>query len=226
MLKRLVLIPNTTVTPKDDVLLLDAPGFPDPKNAQHTIAAFHSYIFAREDNRFTEHAELVLLPALGKDVSNVTQLLTERLRIFPLAPLTLKSVEVDFCKGIIVSHDGGFGILSDIDDTIKLTNTSDEKEFLLITPSGRTTNPYRACRRSTPPHSQQLSTRHNSSTHLNDGPDVPLLPHGLRLPFMTSSGASDYKMGVMDSVCGMYPNEKFLAIGDSAQQDPETHAEA
>lgn len=44
--------------------------------------------------------------------------------------------------------------------------------------------------------------------------------------FMESDGIFEYKSAIIDQIKGMYPNKRFLAIGDSTQKDPETYAEA
>ncbi len=44
--------------------------------------------------------------------------------------------------------------------------------------------------------------------------------------FMESDGIFEYKSAIIDQIKGMYPNKRFLAIGDSTQKDPETYGEA
>lgn len=51
--------------------------------------------------------------------------------------------------------------------------------------------------------------------------DIPGL-----LDFAASNGVQEYKVSMIDRIHGMYPNKKFLAVGDSTQKDPETYAEA
>lgn len=51
--------------------------------------------------------------------------------------------------------------------------------------------------------------------------DIPGL-----LDFAANSGIQEYKISMIDRIKGMYPNKKFLAVGDSTQKDPETYAEA
>ena len=41
-----------------------------------------------------------------------------------------------------------------------------------------------------------------------------------------TNGIFEYKSAVIDQIKGMYPNKKFLVIGDSTQKDPETYGEA
>jgi phosphatidate phosphatase APP1 len=46
------------------------------------------------------------------------------------------------------------------------------------------------------------------------------------LDFAKSDGVFEYKSAMIDRIKGMYPNKKFVAIGDSTQKDPETYGEA
>ncbi|KAG6907793.1 hypothetical protein DXG01_007332 [Tephrocybe rancida] len=41
-----------------------------------------------------------------------------------------------------------------------------------------------------------------------------------------SNGILEYKLSQIDRIHGMYPNKKFLAVGDSTQKDPETYGVA
>lgn len=41
------------------------------------------------------------------------------------------------------------------------------------------------------------------------------------LDFTASDGVFEYKSAMIDRIKGMYPDMKFLAIGDSTQKDPE-----
>lgn len=46
------------------------------------------------------------------------------------------------------------------------------------------------------------------------------------LDFANSNGVQEYKVSMIERINGMYPNKKFLAVGDSTQKDPETYGEA
>lgn len=46
------------------------------------------------------------------------------------------------------------------------------------------------------------------------------------LNFAGSNGVQEYKLSMIDRIHGMYPNKRFLAVGDSTQKDPETYGEA
>lgn len=47
------------------------------------------------------------------------------------------------------------------------------------------------------------------------------------IEFITDTGAIlDYKLSMIDRIHGMYPQKKFLTVGDSTQKDPETYGEA
>lgn len=46
------------------------------------------------------------------------------------------------------------------------------------------------------------------------------------LSFIKSDGIFEYKVAMIDRIKGMYPNKKFVAIGDSTQKDPETYGES
>lgn len=44
--------------------------------------------------------------------------------------------------------------------------------------------------------------------------------------FVTSSNTEAFKIASIDRLKGMYPNKKWLAIGDSTQKDPEVYAQS
>jgi len=51
------------------------------------------------------------------------------------------------------------------------------------------------------------------------------IPEAIR--FLTESSAQtfEHKLSVLNRVHSMYPNKKFLTVGDSTQKDPEVYAE-
>lgn len=56
--------------------------------------------------------------------------------------------------------------------------------------------------------------------------NLTLADVGGLLDFAASNGVQEYKVSMIDRIKGMYPNKKYLTIGDSTQKDPETYAEA
>ncbi|KAF8624707.1 hypothetical protein AX17_007038 [Amanita inopinata Kibby_2008] len=149
---------------------------------------------------------------------------------------------------VFFSPDSGFGVISDIDDTIKVTDVLDTVSTLKATfldnpvPVAGMPELYASLSKSlSSPHFLYVSgsmfqiypflrkfidTTYSSAK----GPiflrnltytDIPGIVN-----FIQSDGVFDFKLSVIDQIKGMYPNKKFLAIGDSTQKDPETYGAA
>ncbi|KAF8622416.1 hypothetical protein AX15_007061 [Amanita polypyramis BW_CC] len=146
----------------------------------------------------------------------------------------------------IFFHDNsGFGVISDIDDTIKVTNVLNPATLLKTTflddpvPVPGMPRLYKSL-------AQAFSSDfiYVSGSMLQIYPFLhdfihstyaasrgPLFLRNLTdisdiVNFIQSDGIYEYKSTIIDQINGMYPNKKFLVIGDSTQKDPETYGEA
>ncbi|KAK0463293.1 hypothetical protein IW261DRAFT_1347935, partial [Armillaria novae-zelandiae] len=150
---------------------------------------------------------------------------------------------------IFPSGTNGFGIISDIDDTVKVSHVLDTVEFIKTTLFDN------------PEPVPGMPDLYASLTQtLNDPPFIyitgspyqlfPFLCNFLMTSFPKSRGPIfsqnviledvaqvinvlsnpndllDYKLSQIDRVHGIYPNKAFLTVGDSTQSDPEVYAEA
>lgn len=151
---------------------------------------------------------------------------------------------------VFFSPDEGFGVISDIDDTIKISNVLDTasllKSTLLEAPKFVPGMPdLYASLASTLPTPQFvyitatpyqfypfLNSFIDSSFSASKGPiftqnltvvDIPEL-----INFVTDAGSDPlaYKLSMIDRVQAMYPKKKWVVIGDSTQKDPEVYAAA
>ncbi|KIY62350.1 hypothetical protein CYLTODRAFT_494702 [Cylindrobasidium torrendii FP15055 ss-10] len=147
------------------------------------------------------------------------------------------------------SEDAGFGVISDIDDTVKVSNvldtmkaikavlfddavpvsgmpelysslveSLDDPNFIYITGS---------------PYELYPNLHDFISTSFVDSRG-PILTKNLTVTniaelasqIFDDSDTLNYKVSQIDRVHELYPNKKFLAIGDSTQKDPEVYAKA
>ncbi|TFK28491.1 hypothetical protein FA15DRAFT_700943 [Coprinopsis marcescibilis] len=151
-----------------------------------------------------------------------------------------------FKASIFSSANSGFGVLSDIDDTIKVSNVLDRiallKSTLLEEPKAVPGMPELYASLATSLNSPQFvyltATPYQFYPFLNRFVDSaysaskgPILSQNLTIvdipeaiEFISSSNTFAYKVSQIDRVQALYPNKKFLLIGDSTQADPEVYA--
>ncbi|KAJ6515591.1 hypothetical protein C8R45DRAFT_213040 [Mycena sanguinolenta] len=146
----------------------------------------------------------------------------------------------------------GFGVISDIDDTVKVSHTLDKlllaKATLIDTPVPVTGMPdvYASLAKSlstgnaSPQFIYVSASPFQLYPFLRDFIDTtysassgPIMLNNLTttslsaiVDFAQSNGIQDYKSAMIDRIQGMYPGKKFLTVGDSTQKDPETYGEA
>ncbi|KAJ7752752.1 hypothetical protein DFH07DRAFT_960400 [Mycena maculata] len=149
---------------------------------------------------------------------------------------------------VFPSSADGFGVISDIDDTVKVSHTLDKlllaKATLIDTPVAVTGMPdlYKSLASSlnSPQFIYVSASPFQLYPFLRDFIDTtyaassgPIMLNNLTTTNLTSitdfaanDGIEDYKSAMIDRIQGMYPGKKFLTIGDSTQKDPETYGEA
>lgn len=283
----------------DDVLLFDAPSFPDPADPGNTLVSLQAFVSLRQIDlgALTTGVEAVL-KAIGLDIGDKLSTVEERIRLFGAVGLAGKNVQVDvggcdqqaslagtsglpnlgmalqnvsvgacggakeftaqvttsglnsrkFGASVFPSPNSGFGVISDIDDTVKVSNVLDKlalaKSTFLDDPVAVTGMPelYASLAKSlkSPQFIYVSGSPFQLYPFLNNFIDTaysaskgPILLQNLTLvdiqgllDFAKSDGILEYKVSMIDRIHGMYPNKNFLAVGDSTQQDPETYAEA
>ncbi|KAF8647337.1 hypothetical protein AX16_006799 [Volvariella volvacea WC 439] len=187
-------------------------------------------------------------PDLGMGLQNVSlgacntaRQLTGQVRLSSLDRRTITTT-------IFNSPDSGFGVISDVDDTIKISNVLDKlalaKSTLLEAPKfvpgmpdlysslSRSLNDPQFIYISGSPFQLYPLLRDFIGTNFPQarGPlllqNLTLINPQTLLDFAGGDGVETYKISMIDRVKGMYPNKRFLTIGDSTQRDPEIYAEA
>ncbi|KAJ8508513.1 hypothetical protein ONZ45_g9222 [Pleurotus djamor] len=156
-----------------------------------------------------------------------------------------------FQNTIFPSAPDGFGVISDIDDTIKISNTLDKlevvKSTLLDDPKPVVGMPElyaslsRSLTTSSPPQfiyvsgspfqlypflRSFVSTTYSASRGPLFLQNLTLIDIPGLLDFAQSDGILEYKTEMVQRVQSFYPGKKWLTIGDSTQKDPETYANA
>ncbi|GLB39808.1 putative uncharacterized conserved protein (DUF2183) [Lyophyllum shimeji] len=152
-----------------------------------------------------------------------------------------------FTATVFCSPNSGFGLISDIDDTIKVSHVLDKvalaKSTLLDAPQAVAGMPELYASLAKSLNSPQFIYISGSPFQLypflhkfihttysaSKGPILlQNLRNGIRglADFAGGGGVQRYKISMIERVHQMYPKKKFLAVGDSTQQDPETYAEA
>ncbi|KAJ2922928.1 hypothetical protein H1R20_g14204, partial [Candolleomyces eurysporus] len=282
----------------DDVLLFDAPAFPDPNNSGNTIANFQTYVSLRQIDLGVATAAITeLLSKAGIQVGNQLNTVQERIKLFGSIGLPGKNVEVvvpgcstsaklpstsvkdlglasgsvslgncitaqelvatvvpgvlddrKFSASVFPSPNSGFGIISDIDDTIKVSNVLDTASLLRSTfldePKAVSGMPqlYSSLRTSlqNPQFIYLTGSPYQFYPFLNNFidstyPKGPIFTQNLTIlnipaaiEFISGSngGTFTHKTNTIDRLQTMYPQKKWLAIGDSTQKDPEVYASA
>ncbi|RDB19745.1 Phosphatidate phosphatase APP1 [Hypsizygus marmoreus] len=283
----------------DDVLVFDAPAFPDPANPANTLVSLQTFVSLRQIDLGALTAGVEAgLKALGIDIGDKITTVEKRIRLLGAVGLPGKTVKVDiggcnkqirlpgtsglpdlgmvlanvsagacgnarefiakvdissvdsrtFSASVFPSPNSGFGVISDIDDTVKITNVLDTlavaKSTLIDDPEPVAGMPELYASLAQSLNSPQFIYVSGSPFQLypflnefidttysaSKGPiflqnltlvDIPSL-----LDFASSDGVFEYKVAMVDRIHGMYPGKKFLTVGDSTQMDPETYGEA
>lgn len=151
---------------------------------------------------------------------------------------------------VFFSPDEGFGVISDIDDTIKISNVLDTASLLKATlleqpkvvPGMPELYATLAQTLPTPQFVYITATPYQFYPFLNSfidstfsGSKGPIFTQNLTvvdipelINFFTDAGVDPlaYKLSMIDRVQAMYPKKKWVVIGDSTQKDPEVYAAA
>jgi hypothetical protein len=153
----------------------------------------------------------------------------------------------NFNSTIFPSNNSGFGVISDIDDTVKVTGVLDTATFLKNTFLVETPSPVAGMPAVFAALAQNLNNPlftyvSGSPSQLfpflqefiaDNYPRGPILLQNVTLTslseietFTNSANIQPYKTAMIERVQGFYPNKKFLTVGDSTQFDPETYGAA
>ncbi|KAJ7068554.1 hypothetical protein C8F01DRAFT_1050819 [Mycena amicta] len=149
---------------------------------------------------------------------------------------------------IFSSPPDGFGVISDIDDTVKVSHSLDKlllaKATLIDDPVPVTGMPevYASLAKSLndPQFIYVSASPFQLYPFLRSFIDTtysasngPIMLNNLTttnissiLDFNQLNGVFNYKSAMIDRIHGMYPGKTFLTVGDSTQQDPETYGNA
>lgn len=165
-----------------------------------------------------------------------------------MVPGALDSRKVS--ASIFPSANSGFGVISDIDDTVKISNVLDTgallKSTFLDDPKAVSGMPalYKSLSQKLngPQFIYITGSPYQLYPFLNNFLDTaypdakgPIFTKNLTIAnipeaikFFTSNDAEtlEYKVATIDRLHTMYPGKKWLAIGDSTQKDPEAYATA
>jgi phosphatidate phosphatase APP1 len=145
---------------------------------------------------------------------------------------------------LFTSAPDGFGVISDIDDTIKVSHVLDKlalaKATLFEEPAAVAGMPevYSALQTSLndPSFFYVSGSPYQLYPFLrefvgNNYPSGPIFLKNLTildLPSFITGDEDDtinYKVNQIDKIHGMFPGKKFLLVGDSTEQDPEVYGE-
>ncbi|KAK6346750.1 hypothetical protein TWF696_006861 [Orbilia brochopaga] len=151
-----------------------------------------------------------------------------------------------FSGTLFPSPPSGFGVISDVDDTIKVSNvlnkTAAIKALLIEDHKAVDGMPQLYSKLNgalnTPqwfyltgsPYQFYPSLRKFIFASYPNGPMIAqnltfTEPKALIAAIVSDSGVRDYKVAQMEKIFSYYPQKKFVMIGDSTQQDPEAYAE-
>ncbi|SMG20249.1 Uncharacterized conserved protein [Marivirga sericea] len=146
---------------------------------------------------------------------------------------------------LIVGSEAQFGTISDIDDTILVSHATQlfKKLRLIMTKNAKTRLPfegvaefYQKLRASENPFFYVSSSEWNLYDFLQDFfqvQDIPKGPFllqeyksGLRDLLFTGGGSHQHKRDKIKRLMTLFPNLKFILIGDSGQKDTEIYRQA
>jgi hypothetical protein len=141
---------------------------------------------------------------------------------------------------ILLIPETGLSIISDIDDTIKVSNVTDKKELIMNT----FMRPFKEAPGMADLY-QQWQQQHDAVFHYVSASPWQLYP--VLTAFMQNSGFPHglfhmksfrwkdssflnlftdpvkYKMEIIESILQRYPQRRFMLIGDSGEKDPEVY---
>ena len=141
----------------------------------------------------------------------------------------------------VIKNDG-IGIISDIDDTVKITNVIDRKEMMKNT----FTRPFKAVQGLSQVYREwakkdasyhfvsaspwQLQSELSSFLEKHGFPPASYHLRVLRAKSVSSietfaSSSKPHKMEAIAQLLNDFPNKKFILIGDSGEKDPEIYGE-
>ncbi|KAJ6538552.1 hypothetical protein DFH09DRAFT_930394 [Mycena vulgaris] len=149
---------------------------------------------------------------------------------------------------IFPSSPDGFGVISDIDDTVKVSHSLDK---LLLAKATLIDDPIPVAGMPEVFKSLAASLKSPQFIYVSASPfqlypflrdfidttyaasNGPIMLKNFTTTnieditdFVQSDGIFEYKSAMIDRIQGMYPGKKFLTVGDSTQKDPETYGEA
>ncbi|KAK7685182.1 hypothetical protein QCA50_011545 [Cerrena zonata] len=188
------------------------------------------------------------LPDLGLVASNVSVgKCTTAARL--TTTLQASFQDSSFTSTVFPSGPDGFGVISDIDDTVKISNVLQTipalKAALFESPTAVAGMPELYASLAKSLNSPQFIYVSGSPMQF-----YPFLHDFINTQFSASAGpiitknltiadisglvnlltdksdTLNYKVGIIDQIHGMYPGKKFLTVGDSTQSDPEVYATA
>jgi phosphatidate phosphatase APP1 len=147
-----------------------------------------------------------------------------------------------FTGSVLKLPDQGLSVVSDIDDTIKHTQVRDRREMLLNTFA----RPFAAVPGMADWMGQCAAADGSTSFHyVSGGPQqlYPVLaqflqeqgfPRGTvhlrtvdlsREIFASATGTRSHKLAVIGQLLSDFPRRRFVLVGDSGEQDPETYGD-
>lgn len=147
-----------------------------------------------------------------------------------------------FAGHALLVPEQGLSVISDIDDTVKITQVNDRREMLLNT----FVRPFQAAP-GLPEHFRRLAHAEGTRFHyLSASPfqlapaledflrDEAFPPGSLHLRESTrwntlipgSGDSRAHKLGVIAQLLADFPQRRFLLVGDSGEADPEIYAQA
>ncbi|TFK75717.1 hypothetical protein BDN72DRAFT_757269 [Pluteus cervinus] len=154
----------------------------------------------------------------------------------------------NFQFSVFNSPDSGFGVISDVDDTVKITNVLDKIEALKATlfegpqPVAGMPQLYASLTKSLhnpaffyisgspfqlyPFLHDFIGTTYSASRGPIFLQNLTLIDIPALIDFTKVDGIQVYKDQMIDRIRGMYPHKKYLMIGDSTQRDPESYGDA
>jgi len=289
-------VPLRERTVFNDILVFDAPAFPNPSQPGSTMVQLQAFVSLRSidistitsalekginalginvgDKLATLQNRVQLLAAIGvpaKDLTLDIEGCSQSLTLPPTSGLpdlgmSLGNISAGQCSGSLLaakvktsfldsrdieatvfnSPDSGFGVISDIDDTVKISNVLDKAALIKSTliddplPVAGMPELYSSLARSIQPQFIYVSGSPfqlypflrsfiNTTYSASNGPiflqNLTLLDIPEVVDFVTNGNVFEYKVAMIDRIKGMYPNKKFLCVGDSTQKDPETYGE-
>ncbi|KAJ7682511.1 hypothetical protein DFH06DRAFT_296308 [Mycena polygramma] len=185
----------------------------------------------------------------GMAIQNVTLGACSANGTTTLGKVSLSSIDSrDANFTVFPSSATGFGVISDIDDTVKISHSLDK---LLLAKATLIDDPVPVAGMPDVYKSLAASLNKPQFIYVSASPfqlypflrsfidttyadaSGPIFLNNLTttnlssiVDFAQNDGIFEYKSAMIDRINGMYPGKKFLTVGDSTQKDPETYGEA